>query len=92
MWEEGETVRLQLQYRVESEPVAVQGKVWWHQDSQAGVKFELPPAQQALISRCVEHIIAVRGLSVGHLRSFLKEKLPLVHAARGVRDPRAKSR
>ncbi|MBW4493512.1 MAG: amino acid adenylation domain-containing protein [Oscillatoria princeps RMCB-10] len=76
VWEEGETVRLQLQLPGASEPVAAQGKVWWHHESQAGVKFELPPAQQALIERCVEQIVGVRGLSVGHLRSFLKEKLP----------------
>jgi amino acid adenylation domain-containing protein len=76
VWKEGETVRLQLQVPSLSEPVAAQGKVWWHHDSQAGIKFEISPAQEALIERCVEHIIAVRGLSVGNLRSFLKEKLP----------------
>jgi acyl-CoA synthetase (AMP-forming)/AMP-acid ligase II len=76
IWKEGQRLRLRLQLPGVRDEFWIRGTVVWHFQEYAGIAFEATPTQQAQIHQSVEYIIETQGLSLTHLRSFLKKKLP----------------
>ncbi|AFZ19715.1 amino acid adenylation enzyme/thioester reductase family protein [Allocoleopsis franciscana PCC 7113] len=76
IWQAGQRLHLQLQLPGVPNELCLNGRVVWHDGEDAGIEFESIPTQQAQIHQGMEYIIETQGLSVSHLRSFLKEKLP----------------
>lgn len=75
IWQNGQAVNINLTLP-KSEKLQLQGSVAWCQGKQAGITFETTKNQRNLLERSVEYIIASQGLSIPHLREFLKQKLP----------------
>ncbi|HEY9649207.1 MAG TPA: amino acid adenylation domain-containing protein, partial [Coleofasciculaceae cyanobacterium] len=75
-WKDGQHIRLRLQLPDVQDELSLKGCVVWHFRKYAGIMFETTPQEQAQIHQSLEHIIESQGLSLAHLRSFLKEKLP----------------
>ncbi len=76
IWHEGQRLRLGLQLPGVGDELWLKGTVVWHDGKNAGIEFETTRKEQAQIHQSMEYIIETQGLSLGHLRSFLKEKLP----------------
>lgn len=76
MWQEGQRLCLRLQLPGVQDELPLQGTVAWHSGKCAGIMFETTSTEQAQIDQSVEYIIETQGLSLTHLRSFLKQKLP----------------
>lgn len=72
----GERLRIQLQLPGVQDRLSLKATVAWHTKEYAGIVFETTPTEQAQIDQSVEYIIETQGLSLAHLRSFLKDKLP----------------
>ena len=56
--------------------LGLEGTLAWRQQERAGIMFETTSTEQARINQSVKHIIETQGLSLTHLFSFLKKKLP----------------
>lgn len=76
LWQEGQRLLLKLQLPGIKEELALRGIVVWHSQECAGIEFETRLSQQVQIHQSMEYLIEAQGLSLSHLRSFLKEKLP----------------
>mgnify|MGYP005841699743 CR=1 FL=1 len=76
IWKAGQHLLLRLQLPGVRDRVWIKGTVVWHFRECAGVVFDTMPTQQEQIHQSIEYIIETQGLSLTHLRSFLKEKLP----------------
>ncbi len=76
IWKEGMSLRLQLQLPGVKDELCLRGIVVWHFGEYAGIEFETTRAKQVQIHQSMEYITETQGLSLAHLRSFLKEKLP----------------
>ena len=72
---EGQRLPLCLQLPRRDE-LSLRGNVSWQFGEQAGIAFETSPTEQGQIHQSEEYIIETQGLSLTHLRSFLKNKLP----------------
>ncbi len=75
-WQEGQRLRLHLQLPGVLDELWLRGTIAWHDEQYAGVEFEFTRREQAQIYQSMEFIIETQGLSLSHLRSFMKEKLP----------------
>ncbi|MGK7876876.1 MAG: amino acid adenylation domain-containing protein [Xenococcaceae cyanobacterium] len=76
IWKEDQSLRLWLKLPGVRDELCLRGTVVWHFRESAGIAFETTPTQQAQIHQSIEYIIETQRLSLTHLRSFLKEKLP----------------
>jgi amino acid adenylation domain-containing protein/thioester reductase-like protein len=76
IWAEGQRLRLQLQAPGIKSELLLRGIVAWHDAECAGIEFEFTRKEQAQIYQSMEYIIETQGLSLSHLRSFVKGKLP----------------
>lgn len=76
LWQKSQRLLLRLQLPGVQENLWLKGTVVWHVGEDAGIEFDATPTQQAQIHQSMEYIIEAQGLSLSHLRSFLKEKLP----------------
>jgi len=77
VWKKGQRLLLRLQMPGLQDELWLTGTVVWHRKEYAGVEFdETTPKQQTQIHQSMEYIIQSQGLSLTHLRSLLKEKLP----------------
>ncbi|HBB34379.1 MAG TPA: phenylalanine racemase [Cyanobacteria bacterium UBA9273] len=76
IWQDSQRLCLQLQLPGVEDTFAVKGIVAWHDGDYAGIVFEATSAQKAQLHRSLDYIVATQGLSLAHLRSFLKGKLP----------------
>lgn len=77
------SVRLHLQLPGEEEPRWFSGTVVWSHSSQAGIRFQLTPSQQAQLNQSVAYLLDTQELwktlqrTVSrNLRDYLKQKLP----------------
>ncbi len=75
-WTQGQRLRLRLQPPGVRDELCLRGLVAWHDREYAGIEFEFTRKEQAQIYQSMEYIIETQGLSLAHLRSFLKTKLP----------------
>jgi len=77
VWKKGQRLLLRLQMPGLQDELWLTGTTVWHRKEYAGVEFdETTPKQQTHIHQSMEYIIESQGLSLTHLRSLLKEKLP----------------
>ncbi|MCA1992324.1 MAG: amino acid adenylation domain-containing protein [Coleofasciculus sp. S288] len=76
IWKAGQRLLIRLQLPGVRDTLWIKGTVVWHFRECAGVAFDTMPTQQEQIHQSIEYIIETQGLSLTHLRSFLKEKLP----------------
>lgn len=76
LWKESQRLLLRLQLPGIQEELALRGIVVWYSQEYAGIEFETRLSQQVQIHQSMEYIIEAQGLSLSHLRSFLKDKLP----------------
>ncbi|MCT7967810.1 amino acid adenylation domain-containing protein [Laspinema sp. D1] len=81
--DESSSVRLNLQLPGEDEPRWFSGTVVWSHSSQAGIRFQLTPSQQAQVNQSVAYLLDTQELwktlqrTVSrNLRNYLKQKLP----------------
>jgi amino acid adenylation domain-containing protein len=81
--DESSSVRLHLQLPGEDEPRWLSGTVVWSHSSQAGIRFQLTPSQQAQVNQSVAYLLDTQELwktlqrTVSrNLRDYLKQKLP----------------
>ncbi len=81
--DKGSRVRLHLQLPGEAEPHWLSGTVAWSHPPQAGVHFNLTPAEQALVDQSVAYQLDTQELwktlqrtLSSSLRDYLKQKLP----------------
>jgi len=75
-WQEGQRLQLKLQLPGIQDEFWLRGTVIWHFGESAGLVFDAAQPQAAHIPQSIDYIIETQGLSLAHLRSFLKEKLP----------------
>ncbi|NEP59574.1 MAG: amino acid adenylation domain-containing protein [Symploca sp. SIO2G7] len=76
IWQEGQRLRLRLQLPGVQNELLLKGTVIWHFGESAGLVFDAAQPQVEQIPQSIDYIIETQGLSLAHLRSFLKEKLP----------------
>ena len=76
IWKEGQRLRLKLQLPGIQDELCLRGTVIWHFGEAAGLVFDAAQPQAAQIHQSIDYIIETQGLSLAHLRSFLKDKLP----------------
>ncbi|NET57509.1 MAG: amino acid adenylation domain-containing protein [Symploca sp. SIO2E6] len=76
IWKEGQRLRLQLQLPGVQDQLLLKGTVVWYFGESAGVVFDAAQPQIEQIPQSMDYLIETQGLSLTHLRSFLKKKLP----------------
>ena len=76
IWQEGQRLRLKLQLPGLQDELSLKGTVIWHFWESAGLVFDAGQPQLEQIPQSMEYMIETQGLSLAHLRSSLKEKLP----------------
>jgi amino acid adenylation domain-containing protein/thioester reductase-like protein len=76
IWQDGQRLTLRLQPPGVRDELCIRGIVAWHDREYAGIEFEFTRKEQAQIYQSMEYIIETQGLSLAHLRWFLKQKLP----------------
>ncbi|NEP09216.1 MAG: amino acid adenylation domain-containing protein [Symploca sp. SIO2C1] len=76
LWQEGQRLRLKLQLPGIQDELWLRGTVVWHFGESAGLVFDAAQPRVAQISQSIDYIIETQGLSLSHLRSFLKKTLP----------------
>ncbi|MFZ6028532.1 MAG: amino acid adenylation domain-containing protein [Chloroflexota bacterium] len=72
----GQPVRIHFQSPGAPDPTDLEGTVMWQLDGQAGVRLNPLPEQRAWLEQTVDYFVEAQGLSIGHLRQFLAERLP----------------
>jgi amino acid adenylation domain-containing protein/thioester reductase-like protein len=76
IWQDGQRLTLRMQPPGVRDQLCIRGIVAWHDADYAGIEFEFTRKEQAQIYQSMEYIIETQGLSLAHLRWFLKQKLP----------------
>ncbi len=76
LWKKGQALVLGVRLPGTEQKINIAATVWWHCDSQAGVKLHPTPAQEQLLHRSMDYLISSQGLSLGNLKHILKLSLP----------------
>jgi amino acid adenylation domain-containing protein/thioester reductase-like protein len=72
----GQRLCLRLQVPGVRDELSLRGIIAWCDQEYVGIEFEFTRKEQAQIYQSMEYLIETQGLTLAHLRSFLKEKLP----------------
>ena len=73
----GQTIGLRFKVPNHSEEVSLKAKILWHdrETGRIGVQFQSTPADTKRLRETVDYLTRTNGLSVTHLRDYLKEHL-----------------
>jgi amino acid adenylation domain-containing protein/thioester reductase-like protein len=76
IWQQDQRLQIKLQLPGLKEELSLRGTVVWQAGSLAGIMLDNTPSERLAIEQSIDYIIETQQLSLAHLRSFLKEKLP----------------
>ena len=73
----GVPVELRFDLPDKRKKISLKAKILWHhaETQRIGLQFETTPAQSKLLRQSVDYLSATQGLSVVHLRDYLKQHL-----------------